>query len=239
MADEDTPDMRDLIGMASTEPLHPDLASRLSDGSVTGMSMIQHPLVHTFYGGPAMHAHYNGLYDQKKAAIEQAAQERNWSKYIHMYERPYRLVALLRAAEAGLDEDPMAYWKLVGEVWRDSESINHDLDQWGEIWGAETPDRAACMEKKEQTALARLPEFIDIWRGIGHEAAADGLSWTTDIEQAKWFAKRFVGFGGRKALLVSGHVHKEHVLAYFLARNEHEIVVFPENVEGMTVTPLD
>jgi hypothetical protein len=212
------------------EPLHPDLVPHLTTGSLG--PMLHHPLVINVIHHDMQNGFTNKQYLAKKAAVEEAEDEGNWSRYIFMHERPYRFDALMQAAKQGLARDPKQYWDMVGSVWVDSENIHESFSAWHRLWSAPMPGRENCMNEDEQAALAALPDTITVYRGVGHAAARRGLSWTTDKARAEWFANRFSGHRGRRPHVYQGTVAKKDVLAHFLGRNESEIVALPENVRN-------
>jgi hypothetical protein len=59
-----------------------------------------------------------------------------------------------------------------------------------------------------------------------------GVSWTLDRERAEWFANRWAR---RRPYLVEAEVLKLDVRAYFLDRNEAEIIVLPNRLVSHTV----
>ena len=59
--------------------------------------------------------------------------------------------------------------------------------------------------------------------GVAVGRNPQGLSWTQNLETAKWFANRF-NTDTKKGYVQVGIAKKEHVLAYFNTRGEDEIV---------------
>ena len=95
------------------------------------------------------------------------------------------------------------------------------------------------MEQEERKALAALPDRLTIYRGVHiKKGTLRGLSWTLDRERAEWFANRWAK---RRPYLVEAEVLKSDVRAYFLDRNEAEIIVLPNRLVSHTVKniPLD
>ena len=135
---------------------------------------------------------------------------------------------------AGTEE----FCKLAADVWIDSENIHRNLNEWREVWSMVPPSkRESLHEEQDWEALESLPERFEIYRGIGVEAAINGLSWTTDVDKARWFADRNTNLAGSdvdaEPILLTGTVNKSEVIAYFLQRGESEIVVLPEKVESI------
>lgn len=82
-------------------------------------------------------------------------------------------------------------------------------------------DRTLLMDEDEQKQYSDLPEEITVYRGIRGRGSLKALSWTTDIAQAEWFAKRW----DKNGKVYSATVDKEDVLAVFASRGESELVV--------------
>jgi hypothetical protein len=127
------------------------------------------------------------------------------------------------------------FCKLAADVWIDSENIHRNLDEWREVWSMVAPsNREWLHEEREWEAFQSLPDRIEVYRGIGVEGAENGLSWTTDVDKAQWFADRNTNLAERgidaEPILLTGTVNKSDVIAYFLQRGESEIVVLPEKV---------
>ena len=77
------------------------------------------------------------------------------------------------------------------------------------------------MDEEEQKQYSALPEGITVYRGIRGRGSLKALSWTTDIKQAEWFAKRW----DKNGKVYSARVSKDDVLAVFASRGESELVV--------------
>ena len=182
-----------------------------------------------------MNRQINLLYKHKKDVLKKALEKENWQQYVYIHERPYRLEAF---DEIMNDMAAKDYWDILSSIWQDSENISQNIHRWMDLWSSDLEEREAVMDEDERAALAALPETITIYRGIGHMGAEYGMSWTTSLDKAVWFAKRFSGYGDRAALLVTGKSHRDDVLAYLLGRNEHEIVIMPEDVEVLEIKRL-
>ncbi|MCE9665959.1 hypothetical protein LY622_21240 [Halomonas sp. M5N1S17] len=75
-----------------------------------------------------------------------------------------------------------------------------------------------------------LPERLTVWRGtagIDYEAAAAGLSWTTNRRMACWFAMRYADRLG-SPLVLRREVRREDVAMYSNERVEGEVVLLDE-----------
>jgi hypothetical protein len=114
---------------------------------------------------------------------------------------------------------------LVADFWHDSENIHQNGTGWIKLWSADRPDKHSAMNAKERKALARLPDRLTIYRGIGHVKGRNGLSWTLDREKAIWFARRFVGVHSGRSSLLTARAYKSDVHALLLGRKEQEVVI--------------
>lgn len=79
------------------------------------------------------------------------------------------------------------------------------------------------LEEPERSWFESLGDEIAIYRGC-EKGRERGMHWTTDINVAKNFA-RGMRCRNRYPTLVSAVIPKQHVLAVFLGRKEHEVVV--------------
>lgn len=201
------------------EPMHPDLVAYMTEvgGGNFGV-MLKHPLVYDMFPHPAS---VNYAYAQKRKILERAKREENWNQVIWIYERPYRLDALMGIAD--LVSNDVEFWDLAADVWVDSENIFQHIDDWITIFDSGRPDRDTMMSDEDRAALAAMDDPITVYRGFTLGVNEEGLSWTTSLERATWFAKRFNHKGD--AEVVQGEVARDDVVAYFTRRGESEIVV--------------
>lgn len=211
--------------MDKQEDLHPDLQRAVEHHENLG-PCIKHPLVFSMMHSPFQNAFVNQMYAQKKKAVDDAWNENRWGSFVFLHERPYRLEAFLEAADHMSDED---YWKILGDIWTDSENIWQNYDEWAEALSADRADRKGMMDDDERKFLADLPDSFTIYRGVNDDHGHLGFSWSLSEERATWFAKRFESHRG-EAMLIAAEVKKTDVIAYFDGRGEEEIVVMPESV---------
>lgn len=178
---------------------------------------IHHPLlIEPFPHDFNRSARVNRLYEVKSAWVREAERTGDWSEYVFFHARPYRLAALKRIASKLTDKD---YWRLVAEVWQNSENIHQNRTEWIRLWNAERPGKHQyAMDAKGRKALARQPDVLTIYRGIKGKGR-NGLSWTLDREKAIWFARRFGG-----ETLLTARAKKADAHATFLDI-EKEVVI--------------
>ena len=86
-----------------------------------------------------------------------------------------------------------------------------------------------------------LPDEVTIYRGtsgISVGKARYGMSWTTDLGCAMWFATRW-GEDTRDPVCLKGAIQKDSILAAFNSRNEKEIVVPSGRVRQVKKVSID
>jgi hypothetical protein len=81
-----------------------------------------------------------------------------------------------------------------------------------------------------------LPELLTLYRGAT-DVTARGMSWTDDIDQARWFANRLIHTGYPDATVYVIGALNTMVLARFHGRGENEYVLDPTMFEDDDVTP--
>lgn len=121
-------------------------------------------------------------------------------------------------------------------LWRgsDPDDTNTDFMMWWEI--------AHELNGYEPlTDGSPLPddEFISVYRGQTDPEDILGLSWTTDPRVAMRFAEgAALRTSGMNGSVLTGMVHRKNILAYITQRKESEVVVNPDNVQVLGVTPV-
>lgn len=193
------------------EELHDDLVPWVCDDSP--IPMVKHPLVMMFHhrGYSAM---VNKCYEQKcKMRDEYLAKNLIQNLIEIVYEKPYRVNALVQYAHKLSDAD---YWQTLASVWTSTEYIHQDHETWYELLNDPRGRRSAMMDKEEKAELRKLPKEIVIYRG----GTAKGWSWTLDEDVAKWFANRF----DQGHTLHERVIKKREVIALLNHRSEHEII---------------
>lgn len=203
--------------------------------------MLKHPLVFEIMFDATRCARVNAMLRQKKEMLAKAKADENWLSYIYLHERPYRIDAFRDISWQLADTD---YWKLLGNVWVDSENIWQNREEWREMLEADEYGREAMSTEDVRCVFTLPPEkggLLDetvIYRGYRDEDGLEGFSWTLDKARAKWFARR-LAHRGETALVAEGRVKREHVIAYITERDEQEIVVMPEHVNVIGVTEVE
>lgn len=202
-----TDSMFDLEALAN-EPLCAELEPWVDHDGFLG-AFLKHPLV---YGPVLLPGHMNRQLERKKVAVAEALKHGHWERYLYLHERPWRLTRLAELVTAKHLKHK-EFCELLIDMWKDTEMPH----QFGSLCerlftkaGFVTDDTAGWAKLREQDAIL-------IWRG-GYPR---GISWTTDRDRARWFAKRFQQPRHR---LFSAEVSPTDVHAYIIGRNESEIV---------------
>lgn len=102
------------------------------------------------------------------------------------YDRLEQLDVLVeRAYYDDLPKDPEEYWQAVGTVWKRTEFPYHNVEAWYEIF-SKTPG-------PNQFTKDWLQNPKTVYRGYDkkYENVDCDWSWSTDKNQADWFAQRF------------------------------------------------
>lgn len=122
-----------------------------------------------------------------------------------------------------------AYWSAddfaiaLSEAWVEEENPNGDINvpvSLSEKWFKKAP-KELLMNLDEYETYISLPDSFTVYRGVGRGRNPEGMSWTDNLDSAKWFASRF----GDDGYVIRGIVNKSDVLAYFSRRNECEVVI--------------
>lgn len=216
--------------------LDPELAAYLEEESLLGFPTIRHPLV---YSVPHFsNALANRQLAAKKEMVARARRQRDWSQYLYLHERPYRLDAFAAICYRLGDQK---YWELLGSIWTDTENMYQNEQLWRDCLTAERRYRSRLMSVDERKALAHDIDKTDntIYRGFSVPGREAGLSWTTNSVVAKSFARR-AGLGkGEPRYLATGKVARKDIIAFFDGRSEYEVVVLPENVRDIAIEKIE
>lgn len=232
---EELEKLRELFG--KEEDLDPELEPYLEEDGALGMPMIRHPLVYSIAHHEQLNALVNRQLKAKLEELDRAVAERNYTRFVYLHERPYRIDAFGKLL-AFCDVNDHEYWTLLGDIWTDSENVWQNIELWRRYLSSDRPYRTDMMGMEEINCLYQdLDDTVTIYRGYTERGTAMGLSWTVNHITAKWFARR-LSQPDEKLYLATGQVDRTDVLAYFDGRSETEVVVLPENVRGIQVTEI-
>lgn len=138
-------------------------------------------------------------------------------------DKPQRIAGLARAMYA---VEPSDVAILFAWAWTNSESLFMEkLNVQSLVHFIHEHDVAhLMMDPKERVRLDALKakKNVTLYRGAAKHNVK-GFSWTTNLEKARWFARRNALDG--KPLLVTATFAAEDLIAYFGDRGEFEVVV--------------
>lgn len=200
--------------------LHPELRLYLEDGQF--FPMLKHPLIFAVPYFEGDNERLNKYFEQKKEQLSKALIKGDYSSYVFLHERPYRLMALTRIAYKITDYKE--YWELLGDVWTDSENIWQNKKEWKNLLTVNYPFKEYFMSEEDRKEFENLPDKLKVYRGYVVGQNKQGFSYTLDKEKAIWFSKRFNKSGAIEEL----EVDKEDIFAYTNARNEQEVIILPK-----------
>ena len=112
---------------------------------------------------------------------------------------------------------------ILEHIWVSTEYPNTDCNvsktDWIDYW--KHADLSKIYSNDDKRLIDKLPNEFVVYRGLMQGASVKALSWTLDIEKAKWFAKRF----NNQGKVYSARCNKKDMLVYLSCRGESEIVV--------------
>jgi hypothetical protein len=134
---------------------------------------------------------------------------------------PSYILPFLKYIKDSLDDKEMAhllrmYWKIVEMPNMDKNvSISEIIDMF------EQADKSVLMNDEEREVFENLPEAVTLYRGVTayNKDVKNAVNWTTDKEQAQWFAERF----GKSGEVWEKEFPKDKLLCYF--KYENNVVV--------------
>jgi hypothetical protein len=204
------PDFQVLIG----QELHDDLKPYVEESSFG--QMLRHPLVYQVPLGITGYA--NLYYEQKLKDVKEALDGKKYQTYVWLHERPYRIEAFSEIEHLLDDKE---YWKLLGEIWVDTENAWANLKLWKKFFNSKRAFREYLMDEEEQSLYKSLGDIETVYRGCQKGINEDGISWTLKKDKAQWFATRF----GKEGKVLEMRINKEKIVAVFTGRNEYEVVI--------------
>ena len=144
---------------------------------------------------------------------------------------PYRLT-FLKHCEPYLSEKDLA--ELFADAWVSTENPNQDANCSIHylVKMFKKCDKKYLMTEKDYEVYQSLPDEFTIYRGVAVGRNPNGLSWTQNLDTAKWFSHRF-DREDKQGYIQMLTAKKDRVLAYFNTRGEDEIVY---NSRGLKIS---
>ena len=161
---------------------------------------------------------------EKKKRINQA---KSFDSILSMIIKPYKLdfikYALDYVSSADLGKALATSWSLVEYT-----SFHSGLRKDEIVKIFRRADKTTLMTEEERSILENWDENTPIYRGVTdyNIKQTKGLSWTTNIKVARYFASRYKG----KGYVYQAYIKPKDILAYFANRAESELVV---NYKGL------
>jgi hypothetical protein len=118
-------------------------------------------------------------------------------------------------------------WSSCDVTWTEKESVLRMLADTG-------GDALDHYNNESRAFFDALPDTVTVHRGCSLERV-DGLAWTTDKAVAEGFARGHRGIKVPNAVVATGTIRKDKILAVFVDRKESEILAKHADVEGLTV----
>lgn len=134
---------------------------------------------------------------------------------------PYRL-QFLDLVYPFLEKDVYSEW--LADCWSGMEFPHqHPVKRLVSMFKRANQEK--LMDAEEKKIYDELAPRINVYRGTqSSKAKVRGLSWTFNLEKAKWFAERWKKLNGK---VYVASITKKHVFAVFTGRGEDEIVLNP------------
>lgn len=164
----------------------------------------------------------------RKMMEKQIDKATSYSHLFMMVQKPY-YPALFKYSAQYLGEkdfaDALAY------TWTTTEFPNHDanvsLNEFLNMF--KKANKEYLMNEECLDAYNALPDKITVYRGTCLQSTTKALSWTTDIDKARWFAGRF----GDNGKVHEAQIDKKDVFAYFADGGEKEVVLNYKKLENI------
>ena len=172
----------------------------------------------------------DAMQDVLKNYLEMIQDAKDLETIFLLLRKPYYFV-FLKFIEDNLTRQEFSYF--LGHVWTESENPNQDVnvsvEEATEMF--KRSEKEFLMLPEELIMYKRLPNELEVYRGVATGRNPDGLSWTNSLSTAKWFSQRWQQGG----YIRKGVVKKEKILSYFNRRDENELVISPKDIRNLGI----
>ena len=172
----------------------------------------------------------DAMQDVLKNYLEMIQDAKDLETIFLLLRKPYYFV-FLKFIEDNLTRQEFSYF--LGYVWTESENPNQDVnvsvEEATEMF--KRSEKEFLMLPEELIMYKRLPNELEVYRGVATGRNPDGLSWTNSLSTAKWFSQRWQQGG----YIRKGVVKKEKILSYFNRRDENELVISPKDIRNLGI----
>lgn len=212
------------------EGLHPDLRDSVFRFPDLGMPGLHHPLVVDipFIAQEPVLSHINAFYEQKLAQLAEPGNSP--MRIVNLHERPYRLDKALDLIDEGACESEAEEAELLLYVWTDAEPATTHYEDDFIMRFTDALDRLGFVSDSDRE---KPTQPMTVYRA----GIREGIAWTTDVKIATFFAERFATLHGRRTIY-RATCPPSAVYALVDGRNEHEVLVKPWRLIGVTETEL-
>lgn len=165
---------------------------------------------------------YPKALEKYKQLIRNQIDTANICEIFMLVQKKYRLV-FLKHCYAYLSEKDLA--EMFADAWISTENPNQDPDCSLAflVRMFKRCKKEYLMTEEDYKVYQSLPETFTVYRGVAVGRNPRGLSWTQNLDTAKWFSQRFDN-DIKKGYILTATVNKKDVLAYFNSRGENEVV---------------
>lgn len=138
-----------------------------------------------------------------------------------LWRDPWKLTFMKYCGEYLSEKD---YAKFLADAWVTEENPNMDcnVSRQEVIRMFRSCKKEYLMEQDDLLYYNKLPQEIELYRGVSKGRIKLGLSWTDDKEKAIWFMNRWED---NKNCLLKVKANKKDIIAYFNTRNESECLL--------------
>ena len=165
-----------------------------------------------------------------KKDMENIIDESDFAKNCILIKKPYRLL-YFKLCIPYLDNDDFS--STLGDLWISDEngSKNVNCSKQELLKWFKKADKKILMLEDEYKHYKSTPDKICLYRGVSCYGVKEGISWTADLDMAKWFANRFSDDGK----VFKTYVSKDDIICYFSRRGEDEYIIDPEKIKILSL----
>lgn len=201
------------------------LIARVVKPEDTGSAgIVIHPFLSssvTYVDGKLLDVLEKGNYDLWLKDFDKVVDNCKLIRVYMLWRDPWKLTFMKYCGEFLSEKD---YANYLAESWVTEENPNMDcnVSQKEALRMFRSCKKEYLMEQDDLLYYNRLPQEIELYRGVSKGRVKLGLSWTDDKEKAIWFMNRW---NDNKNCLLKVKANKKDILAYFNTRNEKECLL--------------
>lgn len=145
-----------------------------------------------------------------------------------LVQKPYQPALFKYTEEFLCSKD---YAETLSSLWVSVEFPNHDANVSVNefLTYFSKANKELLMGKENFEKYNTLPDKITVYRGTCLKSTTKALSWTTNLEKARWFANRF----GDNGKVYEAIIDKKNIFAYLADRSESEVVLNYKKLENL------